>query len=1785
MKRLLLPISVFIAVIAAVILIQPSQALDAPPVESVQAQTSLHAYAPDALPVPPWYNQAWSVRRPVTITNSGSALTNIQVLVNLGSSFDYTHAQTDGADLRVTAGDGTTLIPFWIESWSSTAQRAWVWVNVPSLPNGNTVIYLYYGNPSATSASDGTATFEAYDGYETYAVNTAPWGNYTDNPGEWDRYANNPVLQRGATGSWDSDGATFASVISDTTTGEYRMYYHGWGTGCTGTCIGLATSTNGLTWTKYASNPVMRATASTWDSGGVRVPMVWMEDTGGHLYHMIYTGNGSGGMQVGYAYSDDGISWIKNASNPVFNDPTWAHNSTENWGVIKVGSEYLMWYSNFGMRQSGIAHTTILTAPWTAYTTAPIFTSSGVTSDYRYSQYCPFTFVYGGYYYVLVPSYSSVGDYARYYLYRSSSPYFTTRELVRVAHTVGDTGQWDEQDSDTPFVLTSGITRSLSSTDPLLTYYAGTTAGGIWAEGLLVENDIATALAAADLPYGVGWANTNSISVTVVSNPVRQGLRSLRLNDTGSGSVSSRGTFAQKTQGEVGVWVRRTSSGTGGTDLYLYGNGPGGPGDGLAAVVGLGGTNRQFHYWSRGTFTNVATQWSADTWYYVSIIFNIGTSTYDFVVYDTNLTEVVRVNGINLWRTSTPGTYVNSATFYTDGATYVGQAFWDDFRLRKNPLPALTVNVGTAAPIVDLAIGKTANAGTIYLGDRLTYTLRITNTSLYVAPAVIVTDSLPAQVSLVSAVPSQGTCTPGSPLTCGLGAVAGGGSASIRIVVTAVTSGAATNRAGVSTSAVEFALANNTATLATTILSAADLSVTKVDNSDPVWAGNPLSYTITVHNGGPLMAASVSLQDTLPSGLTFVSMVPGQGSCTSVPPFTCSLGNMASGQNVNVILRVNTTINGSFTNQVSVASVTHDQAPGNNSDSETTTVLPSADLSVSKVGGPNPVYAGNPYTYTITVHNDGPSSAAGVILTDTLPAGVVFMSASGNCTGTGPVVCTWPSLPASSNTQVRVVVRTTLEGQITNRVKVTSTTHDRNLVNNTSEYVTNVTPQANLSVDKVDLPDPVYAGYPLTYTITVHNSGPSTAATVQLVDTLPTGVTIDSVTFSQGNCTSGSVVTCGLGSLSAGNNAVVRIVVLTTVDGVINNVVNVASVTYDRDLTDNQDTTATTVAPAADLVVSQVDDPDPVRASHPLTYTITVHNNGPSSAANVTLTDVLPTGVGFVSASPACSGTGPVVCTWASLPASGNTQVQVVVMTTLEGLLTNTVTVASPTYDRNLANNTDEEVTVVATIADISITQEDTPDPVIAEQELTYIITVHNAGPSIAGSVLLTDTLPADVTLVSATPDQGSCSGASVVTCDLDYLLNGDSAIVEVVVIPQVPGSIVNTVEVSTGTFEDNLANNTDTESTTVSPLSADLRLTLTDTPDPVLAGALLTYTAQVANLGPSRAIGTSVSFDLSSEVTFMTSTPPCSDLGGTVTCLLGEIAANDSAVVTLTARVSSSTFATQITSEVDASSSVADPIPTNNHASVTTVVVRSADLAIDIFDTPDPVIPGNTLTYTLAYTNSGPSDAINLLLTDYLPANVEYVRTVPAVCDHTAGTPIVTCLPSNLQAGHSAQILLVVSVKPAADQPLVNEVDIVAETPDPNDDNNLNIKETTVVDGEPPSITWVAPVGDEEKYYVMIRPGLEITLTAIVTDNVQVDRVRFARWDHVALVWVPLGVFSENPSHVYQVVMIFDNCLDLPPGDNGIYVFAYDTAGNWNWKRIWIVPYPYPVVLPLIMK
>ena len=89
-----------------------------------------------------WYNTSWQYRIPITINNTGSALTDYQVQVSLGSSFLWDHAPNNGADLRFTDSEGTATISFWIESWTQ-GTSANIWVKVPSIAETPATTTLY----------------------------------------------------------------------------------------------------------------------------------------------------------------------------------------------------------------------------------------------------------------------------------------------------------------------------------------------------------------------------------------------------------------------------------------------------------------------------------------------------------------------------------------------------------------------------------------------------------------------------------------------------------------------------------------------------------------------------------------------------------------------------------------------------------------------------------------------------------------------------------------------------------------------------------------------------------------------------------------------------------------------------------------------------------------------------------------------------------------------------------------------------------------------------------------------------------------------------------------------------------------------------------------------------------------------------------------------------------------------------------------------------------------------------------------------------------------------------------------------------------------------------------------------------------------------------------------------------------------------------------------------------------------------------------------------------------
>jgi uncharacterized repeat protein (TIGR01451 family) len=245
---------------------------------------------------------------------------------------------------------------------------------------------------------------------------------------------------------------------------------------------------------------------------------------------------------------------------------------------------------------------------------------------------------------------------------------------------------------------------------------------------------------------------------------------------------------------------------------------------------------------------------------------------------------------------------------------------------------------------------------------------------------------------------------------------------------------------------------------------------------------------------------------------------------------------------------------------------------------------------------------------------------------------------------------------------------------------------------------------ADLSITKSATPNPVAAGQALTYTLTVTNHGPDSANGIVVTDTLPAGVTLVSVTASQGSCSGNPTVVCHPGILGPGAVATVRIVVTAGAPGSVSNSASVTASTPDPNAGNNTSTTVQTTitgsasGDAADLRIAKTASPDPLVAGNTLTYTLTVHNNGPNAATGVVVTDTLPPGAAFVSASPdqgSCSGTSTVTCPLGDVATGATVRIHIVVTPGAPGIFTNSASVVSAVFDANTANNTASVTSVV----------------------------------------------------------------------------------------------------------------------------------------------------------------------------------------------------------------------------------------------------------------------------------------------------------------------------------------------------------------------------------------------------------------------------------------------------------------------------------------------------------
>jgi len=1010
-----------------------------------------------------------------------------------------------------------------------------------------------------------------------------------------------------------------------------------------------------------------------------------------------------------------------------------------------------------------------------------------------------------------------------------------------------------------------------------------------------------------------------------------------------------------------------------------------------------------------------------------------------------------------------------------------------------NNVSSTSTAVGAAA---DIALSKSVDEAAPHVGQTVTFTITATNTGPNDATGVAVTDSLPFGLGFVSATASAGDYAPATGLWT-IGALADGETATLTLVATVEVPGALTNTVAVSASdQPDPDTSNNNAGASINAGATADIAVAKSVDHDSPNVGDVVSFLISVTNNGPNDATGVEVADHLPAGLDFVAATPSQGTFAGG---VWNVGALAAGEVAVLLLDATVTAPGSIVN---TATITHedqfDPVTANNQAGASINGQ-EADLAVTKTVDETAPNVGDDVTFTVTVHNNGPSDATGVRVLDALPQGLGFVSATPSQGSYDPIAGSWdvgtlPAAGAGSSATLTVVAHVLADGAMTNTASIDA--HDQpdpNGANNSASASLNGNPLADLVVTKTG-PATVTPGDEIAYTIVVRNDGPSAATGVVVTDPTPAGLEFVS---NAGACT--AAYPCTLGTLADGASATITSTYRVPADYAgANPIVNSASAGSDVPdpvSTNNQSSASTNVGPGnADLAIVKTGAAT-VASNGSIGYTLTITNNGPSPANGASYLDEVPAAISAVSAS--CGGeSGGAACaaqpqvggntvsgTIGTLPAGGTVVIEIIgIAPTGPLLLANTATIAAPVGvdDPEAANDRSTvETTVAAPIADLAVAKTG-PADAIAGTNVTYTITLDNAGPDPAEHAVLADPTPAGLVFVSA-----SAPCAAGFPCDLGSLAAGARASVDVTYAVDAGAAgtqVTNTVTASSGTPDPDAGNNVASASTAIHAAAtfADLALAKSG-PATAAPGDEVTYVLTVANHGPDPALDVVLSDPTPAGLVFVSAGAPCT---AGFPCELGALASGAEATVEVTYAVSPEASGSLVNA-ASVAGSTPDPDVANNTATATTrvdVPVRMADLDVGKSG-PAQALSGTTITYEIVVTNRGPDAVPDPMLYDPTPEGLDFV-SVAAPC--AGGFP---CALPPLAAGASVRVEATYLVTPGFHGTIVNTASVASATvEDPTPNNNAS-SVSTVVAGTPVATPDKVPV--DARWMLLLMAGL----------------------------------------------------------------------------------------------
>ncbi len=536
-----------------------------------------------------------------------------------------------------------------------------------------------------------------------------------------------------------------------------------------------------------------------------------------------------------------------------------------------------------------------------------------------------------------------------------------------------------------------------------------------------------------------------------------------------------------------------------------------------------------------------------------------------------------------------------------------------------------------------------------------------------------------------------------------------------------------------------------------------------------------------------------------------------------------------------------------------------------------------------------------------------------------------------------------------------------------------------------------------------------------------------------------------------------------------------------------------------------------------ELSLSKSDGDVSVSPGGTVAYTLSYANNGGQIASGVVITEQVPANATFNAgastagwsctpnnnAGATCtlsvpnvigagSGTATFAVTAVNPVATGVTQ------------LSNTASIANDgTHgaDPVPGNNSASDTTPIDAAPDLSLSKSDGGASIAPGGTVTYTLTFANDGNQDATGVVLAETVPANTSFNAGASSAGwTCApnNNAGATCSLAIgalaaSANGTRAFAVTVINPVAAGvtQITNNAMIADDAAnggDPTPGNNTAGDTTPVNA-TPDLSLTKSDGGASTTPGGTVIYTLSFGNAGNQGATGVTLTETVPAESTFNAGASsggwtcaPNGNAGSTCTRAIGALAAgaNGNALFAVTVNSPVSGGVTQLSntaSIADDGANGADPTPANNTGSDTTPITATADLSVTLTGTPDPVIAGNAITYTLSVNNAGPSTATTVSVTQQLPANATFVSlaapggwscTTPAV----GSMGSVTCTNPSLAIG-SASFTAVARVNPETTGiQSVSSANVSSTTSDSNTGNNAIATNVSVIRAADLSVT-----------------------------------------------------------------------------------------------------------------